>query len=100
MGKQLVAAIDGVMVKAGGQLRPLYKDGAVPEGADQEHVKLLVDRGLLVEKSDDADSDTDTDVPAKSANKDVWVDYAVSQGADRAEAEAATKDDLIASYGG
>jgi hypothetical protein len=98
MTKQLVAAIDGVMVKAGGQYRTLYKDGAVPDGADADHVKVLVGRDLLVEKSEDADSDSD--VPAKSATKDVWVDYAVSQGADRAEAEAATKDDLIASYGG
>ncbi|MGI5418659.1 hypothetical protein [Actinomadura luteofluorescens] len=38
--------------------------------------------------------------PAKSAAKGAWVEWAVSQGADRAEAEKATKDDLIAAYGG
>lgn len=38
-------------------------------------------------------------VPNKSASKGDWVDYAVSQGADEDEAEAATKDDLIATYG-
>lgn len=38
--------------------------------------------------------------PAKSASKDEWVAYAVSQGADEVEADAATKDDLIALYGG
>jgi hypothetical protein len=34
--------------------------------------------------------------PAKNASKAEWVDYAVSQGADRDAAEDATKDDLIA----
>ncbi|MFF9910622.1 hypothetical protein [Streptomyces sp. NPDC013457] len=38
--------------------------------------------------------------PAKSASKGDWVAYAVSQGADQAEAEKATKDDLISAYGG
>jgi hypothetical protein len=38
--------------------------------------------------------------PAKSAAKGAWVEWAVAQGADRAEAEKATKDDLIAAYGG
>ncbi|WP_433465707.1 hypothetical protein [Spirillospora sp. CA-128828] len=38
--------------------------------------------------------------PAKSALKPAWVDWAVAQGADRAEAEKASKDDLIAAYGG
>lgn len=37
--------------------------------------------------------------PAKSGVKGEWVEWAVSQGADRAEAEKATKDDLIAAYG-
>lgn len=53
MAKQKVAAYDGVMVKAGGQFRTLFKDGAVPEGADADHVKVLVDRGLLVDGPDD-----------------------------------------------
>lgn len=97
--KNLVAERDGVMLKVGNEIRQLYKDGEVPSGADPAHVKLLVDRGLLVEKVDDADKDTDGP-PAKSANKADWVEYAVSQGADRDEAEKATKDDLVAQYGG
>lgn len=36
--------------------------------------------------------------PAKSDNKQAWVDYAVTQGADPAEAEAMTKADLINQY--
>lgn len=37
--------------------------------------------------------------PAKSADKPDWVAYAVTRGADPAEAEAATKADLITKYG-
>lgn len=37
--------------------------------------------------------------PAKSAPKQEWVDHAVAKGADPAEAEEATKDDLIDAYG-
>ncbi|MFE5912084.1 hypothetical protein ACFQ6B_23785 [Streptomyces wedmorensis] len=41
-----------------------------------------------------------TEPPVKSAAKAEWVAYAVIQGAEEAEAEAATKDDLIRTYGG
>lgn len=102
MADKLIAAIDGVMVKAGGQFRTLYKDADVPEGADADHVKVLVDRGLLVkaEAADEVDDvDGDGPIPAKSAAKDAWVAYAVSKGATQQDAEAATKDDLIAAYG-
>lgn len=37
--------------------------------------------------------------PKKSGSKADWVEYAVSKGADRAEAEASTRDDLAAAYG-
>lgn len=39
------------------------------------------------------------DPPNKSDTKDNWVDYAVSQGMDRDDAEAATKADLMAKFG-
>lgn len=38
--------------------------------------------------------------PAGNASKAVWVDYAVSQGATRDEAEAKSRDELMAQYGG
>lgn len=41
----------------------------------------------------------DEAVPAKSASKVDWVDHAVTQGADRTEAEAMTKAELIERYG-
>lgn len=48
----------------------------------------------------EAEEETEDDgAPAKSALKEEWVEYAVSQGADREEAESSTKDDLIATYG-
>jgi hypothetical protein len=40
------------------------------------------------------------DVPTSSASKADWVDYAVSQGADRETAEGMTKTELAETYGG
>jgi hypothetical protein len=37
--------------------------------------------------------------PPRAAAKAAWVDYAVSQGADRGEAEAMSKEDLVGTYG-
>lgn len=37
--------------------------------------------------------------PASRDSKAVWVEWAVANGADRAEAEAMTKKDLIAAFG-
>jgi hypothetical protein len=42
--------------------------------------------------------DQSPEPPAKADAKAVWVDYAVTQGADRDEAEAATKADLVDRY--
>lgn len=41
-----------------------------------------------------------TEKPVKSAGKPAWVDFAVAQGLDREAAEAMTKDDLVAQFGG
>lgn len=41
----------------------------------------------------------DTQTPASSDKKAVWVDHAVAQGMDRDEAEAMTKADLVDTYG-
>jgi len=111
--KTLVSQYDGTLVKVGEQFVRVDKGGAVPPGADEAHVKVLENRGMVKEGEVSAGFVTDpdtpapfqvaegsSDVPAKSANKDAWVEFAVSQGASREDAEAATKDDLIASYGG
>ncbi|MEU1810950.1 hypothetical protein [Micromonospora aurantiaca (nom. illeg.)] len=36
--------------------------------------------------------------PARNASQATWVDYAVARGADRTEAQAKTRDDLVAQY--
>ena len=41
-----------------------------------------------------------TEAPAKSASQKAWAAWAISQGADAAEAEAATRKELIERYGG
>jgi hypothetical protein len=57
--------------------------------------------GTTVLEGPDPSEDTGADSrPNKSDSKAEWVEYAVSQGADRSEAEGTTKDDLIATYGG
>jgi hypothetical protein len=103
MATNYIATTDGVLLHVGNTVVSLYRDGAAPAGADPDHVKLLLDRGLLV-KVDSADAvvddvDGDGPIPAKSALKDEWVAYAVSKGATQEEAEASTKEDLIAAYG-
>lgn len=109
------------MVRVGGRFVTLGNGDPVPVGADPEHVELLRKRGIVAEGEpatgyvqpaglqppfvvpDNMHTDDDPDgpggVPPKSANKDEWVAYAVTQGATQADAEAATKDDLIAAYG-
>lgn len=76
-------------------------------GSDREkELQGLVDAGKgnwsLVGEETHASSEGDDGPqrPAKTDNKAAWVDWAVSQGAERAEADKATKDDLIKAYGG
>lgn len=61
----------------------------------------VVDAGPVVGDAADPVDDVDGDgpIPPKSATKDVWIDYAVSQGATPEDAEALTKDQLIEQYG-
>ena len=69
-------------------------DGVVPGGTieidDDERARQLIRAGH-VERVAEA--------PAKSASKAEWVDYAVSLGADRDEADALTKAELVERYG-
>ncbi|MFJ7337876.1 hypothetical protein ACIQUU_32085 [Streptomyces sp. NPDC101116] len=46
------------------------------------------------------DSGPDAERPARSAHKADWIVYAVAQGADEADADKATKEQLIEQYGG
>lgn len=107
----LTATSDGV------RLVGLYKGAPLPGDVPQESIDHHLSTGqiaLVEEVTDDpvaqgADvppsgsfpnpSAVQTGEPKKSASKAEWVDYAVSKGADRADAESATKDDLVAVWG-
>lgn len=52
-----------------------------------------------VDEADVPDEDTGVQLPARSASKTTWVDFAVAHGVDRSEAEAKTRDELADQYG-
>lgn len=67
---------------------------AAPGSDEAEHAEAAAE-GETVAEGEGLEVET----PPRAANKAAWVDFAVSQGADRAEAEAMPKDDLVATYG-
>lgn len=73
-----------------------------PGSEDEKRLAALAEAGtgnwVLAEPDEPAEPEAKR--PAKTDNKAAWVDWAVVQGADRAEAEKSTKDDLITAYGG
>lgn len=100
----------------------LYRGAPIGPGAKPEEIRHNLEMGLLapvsaavepvaedvepsvpavpVEGDGDGD-DSAVDLPADgsapkpAANKDTWVEYAVSQGMDRDEAAKASKKDLV-----
>jgi hypothetical protein len=83
---------DVVAVDDETEIARLIKAGAIEAGgAPTTEVVAAAD-------ADQAQS-ADGDRPPKAGPKAAWVQYAVSRGFDHAEAEAMTKEDLIASVG-
>jgi hypothetical protein len=92
----------------------LYQRGAGDHIAEREQPEPGSDREKELEAlADDAGSDWhraeepepeqgdgEPKRPSQADNKAAWIDWAVSQGADEADAKKATKDDLIKAYGG
>lgn len=93
-----------------GQVHYHY-EGAVIPWLDDDAAEHLVDSGLVEEIEDVArvvvdesgpadpagdDSGDEVKRPAKTAPKPAWVDFVVSKGVDRAEAEKLEKAELIA----
>lgn len=80
-------------------------DVHVGEPAEQERDERALAQAVLIERQPhpaavaDA-SDEAASMPSRSASQKAWADWAVSQGADAAEAEAATRKELIERYGG
>lgn len=69
-----------------------YQDAVIDWLSDEQASHLLAEG--MVEKVDGGDGP-----PAKTAPKPEWVAFAVSKGADEAEANALNKPDLIDLYG-
>jgi len=67
------------------------------DGADDGNARLP--EGDAGDEGDSKEEEEEASAPAKSASKGDWVDFAVSQGADREEAEESTKEQLIEAYG-
>lgn len=66
-------------------------DPDAQEAAETEHAEAATDGEPI--------TDGTPEQPAKSASKGEWVDYAIASGMPRADAEAATKKDLVDRYG-
>lgn len=67
--------------------------------AKGEITRVNEDGSMFVEPAAPVDEDTELVEPAGNASKADWVDYAVAKGADPAEAEGCTRDDLRKSFG-
>lgn len=98
--KTLISNYDGTLVKVGDRLRRVDKGAAVPAGADVDHVKLLLDRGMVSKGEPVGGIDVDPDAappftvpagdtgggrsssydgtaaPSKSGSKADWFDWA------------------------
>jgi hypothetical protein len=82
----------------GGHSHHFYEGAGIPWLSDVQAKHLLDENMVAV--VDGASEPTDDGPPPKAAPKDAWVDFAVSKGGDRAEADALTKQELIELYGG
>lgn len=96
-----------------GKTHHLY-EGTVVDFIDAGHAAYLLEQGMLAADGtssgaassaeartvdaevNDSDPDVDSPRPPHVAAKAKWVDYAVDQGFDRDEAEAMSKEKLIA----
>lgn len=70
-----------------------HRTGRTPEELEQE------EQDAAASESTDGGTEQTVERPAPGDPKAAWVDYAVSQGHKREDAESMTKADLIATYG-
>lgn len=80
-----------------GQVDYHYQGSFIPWLSDEQRDRFLAEE--LVVEADADDVPQGADKPKKTATQKAWADYAVSQGADRAEADSATREELIELYG-
>lgn len=73
---------------------------AEPGSPEEARLDALVAAGTGWRRIEDPEPEgLEPSRPAQSANKDAWVTWAVSQGADREQAEGLTKAELVDLYG-
>jgi hypothetical protein len=118
----VVKALAAIVNVDGGFAQLLQRGAAVPSNVKPDHLEHLLANDIVEEGEpaaglatvysgdlqkpvtgdkavpDDVDG-PDGPIPPKSADKATWVTFAVSKGATQDEAEASTKEDLIAAYG-
>lgn len=80
-------------------------DAHVDDTAEQERDEKALAEAVLIERQPKTEaipaaSDEPSAMPARSASQKAWATWAVSQGADPAEADAMLRKDLIERYGG
>lgn len=75
----------------------LPSDHPLAQGRSEEGV---VEESAAPESETEPEPEAESEAPKDYATKGEWVDYAVTQGADRSEAESLTKQELIDLYGG
>lgn len=73
----------------------------VPDTADEQRLAALADdpESPWMREAEPTPAAESSGRPAQAADKAAWVAWAVAQGAAQADAEAATKADLITQYG-
>lgn len=118
MAQYIVTGPLALVKDQAGKIRYYYAGAVIPSDIDVKQRTRLVARGLVSEVADlTAPIVVATDLtasapaieasvtessapqrPAQVAAKSQWVDYAVARGADRSEAEALTKQDLVDAY--
>jgi hypothetical protein len=81
------------------ELKDHYRQVAADNGLDLEIVNDLAANYAVQPEVELEPEPESSGRPAQADNKAAWIDWAVSQGADRDEAEAATKAELIDEYG-
>ncbi len=84
---------------ADGSPLPVDADGPVP-GTDEYDQAQAPEPEPTPELEDDERVEAELLPPPASALKPEWIAYAISQGADPQDAEAASKADLVETYGG
>lgn len=120
--KTLISQYDGTHVKVGDALVRVDRGGAVPPGADPDHVQVLIDRGMVKEgkvvggvtgapdpetpppfplpASSQSGSSDEDGAPAGNASRDEWAAFALTQdGVSEDDVKDLSRDELRERFG-